>query len=196
MIIEQLALWGDEATQEHPATFTTYLADPMPEHEDARRPAAIICGGGSFTHVGVHEKEPVALAFLQAGYQAFTLDYVTSSTGDVSYPNPEADLARMVATVRANAADWRVDPARVVVVGFSAGGFVCASLATSWRGNTLPKLVGLLRNPFAPMRWCLAIRRWTMRICAACSLKIPVSTCAFPRRAARQVVTFLTITAA
>lgn len=42
MIIEQLALWGDEATQEHPATFTTYLADPMPEHEDARRPAAII----------------------------------------------------------------------------------------------------------------------------------------------------------
>ena len=150
MIIEQLALWGDEATQEHPATFTTYLADPMPEHEDVRRPAAIICGGGSFTHVGVHEKEPVALAFLQAGYQAFTLDYVTSSTGDVSYPNPEADLARMVATVRANAADWRVDPARVVVVGFSAGGFVCASLATSWRGNTLPKLVGAPSESIRP----------------------------------------------
>lgn len=150
MIIEQLALWGDEATQEHPATFTTYLADPMPEHEDARRPAAIICGGGSFTHVGVHEKEPVALAFLQAGYQAFTLDYVTSSTGDVSYPNPEADLARMVATVRANAADWRVDPARVAVVGFSAGGFVCASLATSWRGNALPKLVGAPSESIRP----------------------------------------------
>ena len=133
MIIEQLALWGDEATQEHPATFTTYLADPMPEHEDVRRPAAIICGGGSFTHVGVHEKEPVALAFLQAGYQAFT-----------------PDLARMVATVRANAADWRIDPARVVVVGFSAGGFVCASLATSWRGNTLPKLVGAPSESIRP----------------------------------------------
>ena len=92
MIIEQLALWGDEATQEHPATFTTYLADPMPEHEDVRRPAAIICGGGSFTHVGVHEKEPVALAFLQAGYQAFTLDYVTSSTGVSPIPIPRPIL--------------------------------------------------------------------------------------------------------
>ena len=55
------------------------------------------------------------------------------STGDVTYPAPEADLARMVATVRANADAWRVDPGRVAVVGFSAGGFVCAALAAGWK---------------------------------------------------------------
>lgn len=141
MIVEQHALWGDEPTSEHPATYTTYLADPLPEHESELRPAVVICGGGSFTHVGAHEKEPVAIAFLQAGYQAFVLDYVTSSTGDVVYPAPEADLALMIATVRANATAWRVDPKRVVAVGFSAGGFVCASLSTTWRSGTLPGLV-------------------------------------------------------
>ncbi len=141
MIIEQHALWGDEATSEHPATYTTYLADLMPEQEDTLRPAVVICGGGSFTHVGEHEKEPVAIAFLQAGYQAFVLDYVTSSTGDVTYPAPEADLALMVATVRAHAKEWHVDPSRVVTIGFSAGGFVCASLSATWREGTLSGLV-------------------------------------------------------
>lgn len=150
MIVEQQALWAQEATEEHPATFTAYLADAMPEYEKTLRPAAVICGGGSFTHVGAHEKEPVALAFLQAGYQAFTLDYVTSETGDVSFPNPEADLARMIATVRANAAAWRVDPKRVVAVGFSAGGFVCASLATMWRESTLAGMVEVASEAIRP----------------------------------------------
>lgn len=142
MIIEQHALWGDEATADRPATYTAYLADPLPAKPDARRPAAIICGGGAFTRIAEHEQEPVALAFLNAGYQAFVLDYVTSSTGEVAYPNPEVDLGRMLSTVRANADAWRVDPAKVCAVGFSAGGFVCASVATSWKDRDFAALVG------------------------------------------------------
>ena len=156
MIIEQHALWGEEPTPEHPATYTAYLADAMPEHEAELRGAVVICGGGSFTHVGAYEQEPVAIAFLQAGYQAFVLDYVTSSIGDVSYPNPEADLARMVATVRANAAAWRVDPARVVVVGFSAGGFLCASVSTSWKAGTLAGMAQASAEAICPNAVVLA----------------------------------------
>ena len=129
MIIETHALWGEEPVPDYPATFTSYLADANPKAPGALRPAVIICGGGSFTHIARHEQEPVALEFLAYGYQAFVLDYVTKETGDPSFPNPEADLAKMVARVRANAAEWRIDPARVCVVGFSAGAFVCASLA-------------------------------------------------------------------
>lgn len=142
MIIEQHALWGDEATADRPAAYTAYLADPLPAKPDACRPAAIICGGGAFTRIAEHEQEPVALAFLNAGYQAFVLDYVTSSTGEVAYPNPEVDLGRMLSTVRANADAWRVDPAKVCAVGFSAGGFVCASVATSWKDRDFAALVG------------------------------------------------------
>ncbi|MBE6469046.1 MAG: alpha/beta hydrolase [Coriobacteriaceae bacterium] len=133
MIIEQHALWGDEPTPEHPATFTAYLADQMPKASATTHPAAVILGGGSFTHIAAHEQEPAALAFLARGYQAFVLDYVTSETGDVSYPNPEADLARLIATIRANADAWRVRPDQIVAVGFSAGGFITASLAAGWK---------------------------------------------------------------
>lgn len=138
MIIEQHALWGDEPTEEHPATYTAYLADVLPARPDARRPAMIVCGGGGFRSIAVHEQEPVALAYLDRGYQVFVLDYVTIATGDVSYPNPEVDLAKMIATVRANADAWRVDPVRVACTGFSAGGFICAAVAADWR-----------RGPFA-----------------------------------------------
>ena len=133
MIIEQHALWGDETTPVYPATYTAYLAEKLPEASACPRPAVVICGGGGFTHVAPHEQEPVAFEFLNRGFQAFVLDYVTSSTGDVSYPNPQADLAKMIATIRLNAADWNVDPQKVVAIGFSAGGFICASLACGWK---------------------------------------------------------------
>ncbi len=133
MIVEKHALWGEEPTPERPATYTAYLADLMPETSRPKRPAAIVVGGGAFQHVAPHEQEPVAFEFLARGYQAFTLDYVTNETGNVSYPNPEADLAKIIATVRANAEEWHVDPQKVVVVGFSAGAHVCATLATRWK---------------------------------------------------------------
>lgn len=150
MVIEQRALWGEEPTEDKPATYTAYLVDNVPDNPDAKRPAVIICGGGAFQHIAPHEQEPVALAFLDRGYQAFVLDYVTQETGDVSYPNPEVDLARMIATVRHNAAAWHVDPQRVVVVGFSAGGHVCASVATQWRTAPYAALAGAKPDDIRP----------------------------------------------
>lgn len=94
MIIEQHALWGEETTPVYPATYTAYLADKLPNTTTGPRPAVIICGGGGFTHIAAHEQEPVAFEFLNRGFQAFTLDYVTSSTGDVSYPNPRRTWRR------------------------------------------------------------------------------------------------------
>lgn len=133
MQIEAHALWGETATPEAPATYTSYLLDTMPANPAIKRPAVIVCGGGAFKLIAPHEQEPVAMAFLNKGYQAFVLNYVTQETGDVSYPHPEIDLAKMVATVRQNAEVWHVDPSKVVVVGFSAGGHICASLAARWK---------------------------------------------------------------
>lgn len=142
MIVENHALWGEEPTEDYPATFTYLGAEPLPDKPNGRRPAVTICGGGGFMHIAPHEQDPVAFAFLDRGYQAFVLNYVTSSTGDVSFPHPQADLAKMVATVRANADEWHVDPKRVCVVGFSAGGMICASLATQWKTGPFAALAG------------------------------------------------------
>lgn len=89
---------GARSRQKLSATFTYLGAEPLPDKPNGRRPAVIICGGGAFTHIAPHEQDPVAFAFLDHGYQAFVLNYVTSSTGDVSFPAPQADLAKMVAT--------------------------------------------------------------------------------------------------
>ena len=123
---------------------------PSRDKPNGRRPAVIICGGGGFTHIAPHEQDPVAFAFLDRGYQAFVLNYVTSSTGDVSFPHPQADLAKMVATVRANADEWHVDPKRVCVVGFSAGGMICASLATQWKTGPFAALAGARPDDIRP----------------------------------------------
>lgn len=150
MIIEQHALWGDETTPVYPATYTAYLAEKLPEASACPRPAVVVCGGGGFTHVAPHEQEPVAFEFLNRGFQAFVLDYVTSSTGDVSYPNPQADLAKMIATIRLNAADWSVDPQKVVAIGFSAGGFICASLACGWKTGPFAALAAARPDDIRP----------------------------------------------
>lgn len=150
MIIETHALWGEEPTPEQPATYTVYLADPLPKAPDALHPAVVVLGGGGFHHIARHEQEPVALAFLARGYQVFVLDYVTEATGDVAYPAPEADLAKMMATVRRDAAAWRVDPARVAVCGFSAGGFICASVAAGWKSGPFAALAGARPEDIRP----------------------------------------------
>ena len=150
MIVENHALWGEEPTEEYPATFTYLGAEPLPDKPNGRRPAVVICGGGGFTHIAPHEQDPVAFAFLDHGYQAFVLNYVTSSTGDVSFPHPQADLAKMVTTVRANADEWHVDPKRVCVVGFSAGGMICASLATQWKTGPFAALAGARPDDIRP----------------------------------------------
>lgn len=150
MIIENHALWGEEPTEDYPATFTYLGAEPLPDKPNGRRPAVIICGGGGFTHIAPHEQDPVAFAFLDRGYQAFVLNYVTSATGDVSFPHPQADRAKMVATVRANADEWHVDPKRVCIVGFSAGGMICASLATQWKTGPFAGLAGARPEDIRP----------------------------------------------
>ncbi|MEI3351858.1 MAG: alpha/beta hydrolase, partial [Collinsella sp.] len=53
-------------------------------------------------------------------------------------------------TVRANADEWHVDPKRVCVVGFSAGGMICASLATQWKTGPFAALAGARPDDIRP----------------------------------------------
>lgn len=150
MVIETHALWGEEPTEAYPATYTVYLHEELPDTDHAPRPAVVIVGGGGFTHIAPHEQEPVALEFLNRGFQAFVLDYVTSETGDVSYPHPQADLGRLIGMVRQNAQAWNVNPSAVVALGFSAGGFVCAGLATEWKGGPFAALTSMCPEIIRP----------------------------------------------
>ncbi len=161
-------LWEDENS----ADYAIYLQDNSEEIEDKRRhPAMIVCGGGGYMGISDREKEPVALFFLNEGFQVFVLEYGTSKTGRSIYPEPVYDLAKMVATVRKYAGEWNIDADKVAVIGFSAGAHLCASLATQWQEHFLSERLQLSSEQMRPdavilaypMTDCVLQREWALR---------------------------------
>lgn len=69
------------------------------------------------------------MRFLAAGVQAFMLNY---SVAPARFPVAALELATAVALVRGRAAEWNIDTNQVFVLGFSAGGHLCATLGTLW----------------------------------------------------------------
>jgi acetyl esterase/lipase len=115
--------------------FVTGIGTPLMTVFRPKRPngaAVLIAPGGGYIRV-VIDKEgfEVAHRLAAAGITAFVLRYRLPPEGwaapaDVALQ----DAQRAMRLIRARAATWGVDPARVVAMGFSAGGHVAASLAT------------------------------------------------------------------
>ena len=102
-----------------------------------KRPALIVCGGGSYSFISPREQDPAALAFFAMGYQTFLLQYSTGKQAGGLRPLKE--LAAAVKLVRENAAAWHIEENHIAVMGFSAGGHLTASLGTLWQ-QPLPGL--------------------------------------------------------
>ena len=144
MLMEQIALWPDRSD----VTLTTYvtLPDPGWPFPSFSHPAVIICPGGAYLNLSHAEGSPIAMALAARGYQAFVLEYSVGSRAadpkQVRYPAQLVDLAKAVATLREHADRWNLDPDRIAVMGFSAGGHLCASYATHWHEPWLAEAVG------------------------------------------------------
>ena len=91
----------------------------------------IIPGGGFEWNYFDHEGYHIADVLNRAGISCFVLIYRLARDGwaDPAAVGP-ADAQRAMRLIRANAARFRLDPARVGVMGFSAGGFLTTTLAT------------------------------------------------------------------
>lgn len=113
---------------------TGYLHEYSPEMEMfAARPAVVVCPGGGYVFRSDRETDPVALRFCAAGYQTFVLRYSTAEeAGTPLGIKPLTDLSCAVAAVRSSAREWGVDPEKIAVCGFSAGGHLAASLGVHW----------------------------------------------------------------
>jgi acetyl esterase/lipase len=79
-----------------------------------------------------HEKEPIAQSINRCGVNAFILDY---RVAPYRHPAPLLDAQRAIRTVRARAAEFGVNPARIAIMGFSAGGHLCAMAGTHYDGG-------------------------------------------------------------
>ncbi|MDB5296789.1 MAG: axeA1 2 [Phycisphaerales bacterium] len=112
-------------------TLTVYL----PEKAKATGAAVVICPGGGYGGVAIDlEGDWVAQWLNSVGVAGVVLKYRMPRPAESkdALPYPVADARRAMRTVRANAAAWGVDPARVGILGFSAGGHLAATTATQW----------------------------------------------------------------
>jgi acetyl esterase/lipase len=92
--------------------------------------AVIVCPGGGYGHLAMdHEGSQVAEWLNSLGANAFVLDYRHHGKG-YDYPAPLQDAQRAIRTVRANAEKWKIDPAKIGIMGFSAGGHLASTAGT------------------------------------------------------------------
>jgi acetyl esterase/lipase len=103
-----------------------------PRRGQANGSAVIIFPGGAYAHLaGDLEGREVADWFTSRGFVAFIVSYRLSSHGYI-LPVPLLDGRRAILTVRARAADYHIEPNRIVVIGFSAGGHLAALTGTQF----------------------------------------------------------------
>ena len=106
-------------------TITPFLAPK----ETATGAAVLICPGGGYSHLSdIKEGSDVAKWLNSLGISAFVLKYRLGMRYHT--PNQLLDSARALRTVRARAKEWSIDPARIGILGFSAGGHLASTLGT------------------------------------------------------------------
>jgi acetyl esterase/lipase len=126
----RLRLWPDQApvgdgtSEPCPTELQVYF----PTREKNTGAAVVVCpGGGYIRHVMDREGYPIAEWLTSNGIAAILLQYrLPEGRPQV----PLLDAQRALRTVRARASDWEIDPCRIGILGFSAGGHVASTAGT------------------------------------------------------------------
>jgi acetyl esterase/lipase len=106
-------------------TVTVHLAKP----ESATGAAVVICPGGGYGGLAVeHEGKQVAEWLNSLGVAGIILQYRLGPR--YHHPSMLQDVSRAIRTVRSRASEWQLDPKRVGIIGFSAGGHLASTAGT------------------------------------------------------------------
>ena len=102
---------------------------PVTGPPDAVHPAVLVFPGGGYSILAI-DKEGTEIAewLNRMGYSAFVVKYRVPKDREGAF----ADAQRAVRLVRHHAGEWSIDPKRIGVIGFSAGGHLCARLSTNF----------------------------------------------------------------
>jgi acetyl esterase/lipase len=127
----------------------TYRFFPAPASKNPQSCVVICPGGGYRILASSHEGYDIAAKFNEMGVSALVLYYrlpADSAQVEKKYA-PLQDAQAAIALVRTNAAKWKIDPAKVGIMGFSAGGHLAATASTHFNKDYTGSLSGANLRP-------------------------------------------------
>ncbi len=131
---KKLSLWSGQAPVgegKFETANTTITVYPAPGKTDTA--AVVICPGGGYAGLAVvPEGHGIARWLNRHGIAGIVLEYRMPQARSLV---PLLDAQRAIRTVRYNAKAWGIDPGRVGIMGFSAGGHLASTAATHFDGG-------------------------------------------------------------
>lgn len=126
----EIEINGNNKDQDFKAELNTYLLDDLANMKvERKRPAVLILPGGGYRFTSDREAEPIAIQMNAMGFQAFVLYY---SCEPATFPTALLQTAKAISLIREHAKEWHIEEKKIVLLGFSAGGHLAASLGTFW----------------------------------------------------------------
>lgn len=111
------------------------------DFENQRRDAVIVVPGGGYHFLSDRPIEMVALSYLGEGFNTFILRYGIKD--QAAFPDPLIEISLAIKHVRDNCDRYFIDPDRIFIVGFSAGGHLAAAIGSLWSDSEIYEATGM-----------------------------------------------------
>ncbi len=147
MINQTIDIWGEIPYNDSGRDGFRPVMDTYVLAGNKERGAVLICPGGGYCMTSEREAEPIAMQFNAAGFHAFVIYY---SVAPCKHPQPLLDVSRAMCVIRENAGNWNINPDKIAVCGFSAGGHLTASLGVHWTKPYIQEAPGILKGKNRP----------------------------------------------
>ena len=135
---EVFPLWPQGVKENNGINSTAELLVFHPDPAKNTGKAVLICPGGGYTYLAMgYEGEEFAQWLVKQGITGIVLKYRMPNQHDRI---PMTDALRAMKWIRSRSEEWGIDPAKVGIAGFSAGGHLASTVPTVW-SNIVPGLI-------------------------------------------------------
>lgn len=120
---------------------TLYIPDVWKEIDTEQTfPCTVICPGGSYWWCSEREAEPVALRMIGNGIAAAVVNYACEYQ---HYPLQMLEILAAITYIRRNSERLHIDPEKIAVMGFSAGGHAACTAGLFWQEKIAEEALGI-----------------------------------------------------